>query len=26
MTLIFQPFLSTFEVQDKYVDVWQKAK
>ena len=22
MTLIFQPFLSTFEVQDKYVDVW----
>lgn len=23
MTLIFQPFLSTFEVQDKYVDVWQ---
>jgi len=26
MTLIFQPFLSTFEVQDKYVDVWQKSK
>jgi prepilin-type N-terminal cleavage/methylation domain-containing protein len=25
MTLIFQPFLSTFEVQDKYVDVWQKS-
>lgn len=23
MTLVFQPFLSTFEVQDKYVDVWQ---
>jgi len=23
MTLIFQPFLSTFDVQDKYVDVWQ---
>lgn len=23
MTLIFQPFLSTFEVHDKYVDVWQ---
>jgi prepilin-type N-terminal cleavage/methylation domain-containing protein len=26
MTLIFQPFLSTFDVQDKYVDVWQKSK
>ncbi len=26
MTLIFQPFLSTFEVQDKYVDVWQKSQ
>jgi len=26
MTLIFQPFLSTFEVQDSYVDVWQKSK
>jgi len=26
MTLIFQPFLSTFEVQDKYVDAWQASK
>jgi prepilin-type N-terminal cleavage/methylation domain-containing protein len=26
MTLIFQPFLSTFEVKDSYVDVWQKSK
>jgi prepilin-type N-terminal cleavage/methylation domain-containing protein len=26
MTLIFQPFLSTFEVQDKYVDTWQASK
>ncbi len=25
MTLIFQPFLSTFEVKDSYVDVWQKS-
>ncbi len=23
MTLVFQPFLSTFEVQDTYVDVWK---
>jgi prepilin-type N-terminal cleavage/methylation domain-containing protein len=26
MTLIFQPFLSTFDVQDKYVDAWQVSK
>jgi len=26
MTLIFQPFLSTFEVKDSYVDVWQKSR
>ena len=26
MTLIFQPFLSTFEVQDKYVDVWKTSR
>jgi len=26
MTLIFQPFLSTFEVKDSYVDVWQKSQ
>jgi prepilin-type N-terminal cleavage/methylation domain-containing protein len=26
MTLLFQPFLSTFEVQDKYVDAWQASK
>jgi prepilin-type N-terminal cleavage/methylation domain-containing protein len=26
MTLIFQPFLSTFDVQDKYVDAWQASR
>lgn len=26
MTLVFQPFLSTFDVHEKYVDVWQKSK
>ena len=26
MTLILQPFLSTFEVKDSYVDVWQKSR
>ncbi|NPV03911.1 MAG: prepilin-type N-terminal cleavage/methylation domain-containing protein [Syntrophaceae bacterium] len=26
MTLILQPFLSTFDVRDSYVDVWQKSK
>ncbi len=26
MTLIFQPFLSAFDVQDKYVDAWQASK
>jgi prepilin-type N-terminal cleavage/methylation domain-containing protein len=26
MTLIFQPFLSTFDVQDKYVDAWQVSR
>ena len=26
MTLIFQPFLSTFEVKDSYVDVWQESR
>lgn len=25
MTLIFEPFLSTFEVKDSYVDLWQTA-
>ena len=26
MTLILQPFLSTFEVQDTYVEAWQTSK
>jgi hypothetical protein len=26
MTLIFQPFLSTFDVRDQYVDAWQASR
>jgi prepilin-type N-terminal cleavage/methylation domain-containing protein len=26
MSLILQPFLSTFDVQDKYVDLWQQTR